>query len=452
MKQKRPVVTRIAPSPTGAFHFGTARTALYNYLFAKQHGGTFLVRFEDTDSDRSDREHESDILASLSWLGIVPDSVTRQSDRRAVYRDHINRLLKNGHAYQSEEPSKKDSSKRVTVIRYKNKSKDVSFHDTVRGTISMDVSDLGDFVIARGIDDPLYHLAVAIDDSVMKVTHVLRGDDHIANTPRQLLLIRALGFQPPAYTHIPLIHGEGGGKLSKRKGAPSVLDFKRRGYVSDAVRNALFLLGWSPVDEQELFSLEEMTRAFSLDRIQKKEALFREKKLAWFNRQYVQALPEAVIRREVVPPLVRRFPLRSFLNPRVASFVARSVREQGALFEDVRRKVRGGEYDFFFRSPLYEATLLLPDGENRKSVRKSLTTSQEILSTVPRYRGWRARALHDRLAPYAEKAGKTLVFWPLRAALSGKEKSPSPFDIMEVIGKGETMARLQAAITLLKDE
>ncbi|MDE0243431.1 MAG: glutamate--tRNA ligase family protein [Candidatus Kaiserbacteria bacterium] len=451
MKNTPPVITRIAPSPTGAFHFGTARTALYNYLFAKKHGGTFMVRFEDTDSERSDRSYESDILQSLSWLNISPDVITRQSERRSVYRGHINRLLASGHAYESREPSKKDPSQEVVVIRYKNTERNVSFKDTVRGTITIDVSDLGDFVIARSIDDPLYNLAVAVDDCVMGITHVLRGDDHITNTPRQILLMQALGYQPPSYTHIPLIHGEGGGKLSKRKGALSVLDFKRRGYVSGAVCNALFLLGWSPVDEQEVFPLEDMVQAFSLDRIQKKEALFREKKLAWFNRQYVQALPEAAIRREVMPALLRRFPFRSLLNPRVLSSIVQGVREQGTLFADVRDRIQSGDYDFFFIPPVYEPPLLIPDGEDQKQVRQSLTRVQELLATRSGYRGWDAVSTHELLLPYAEKEGKSLVFWPLRTALSGREKSPSPFDIMEVIGKKQTMARIQTALNLLRE-
>lgn len=450
--EKKHVVTRIAPSPTGAFHLGTARTALYNYLFAKKHNGTFIVRFEDTDAARSDRRYEKDILDSLAWLGIVPDMVVRQSSRIALYTNYLERLLASGDAFVSTEPSKRDPTKNVSVIRYRNREPVVSFHDTVRGEVTIDLSDLGDFVIARGMTDPLYNLAAVVDDSEMGVTHVLRGDDHIVNTPRQVALFRALGVTPPSYTHIPLIHGEQGGKLSKRKGAASVLDFKRQGYMSDAVCNTVFLLGWSPKnDEKELFSRTEQVQAFTLDGIQKKEAVFSEKKLLWFNRQYVQAMPESFIRREIIPSLLRRFPVRTVLYPRVTAVIAAAVRERGVLFGEVKADIAAGEYDFYFVQPTYEADLLIPKGCEKKEVRKQLAETGRLLSRLRTYRGWSAKETHKVLEEHAEKQGKSLVFWPLRVALSGREKSPSPFDIMEGIGKRQSIARIHRAITLLRD-
>ena len=447
----KPVVTRIAPSPTGAFHLGTARTALYNYLFAKRNGGSFLVRFEDTDTARSDRRYERNILDSLAWLGIPPDTVIRQSDRTAVYRRHISRLIADNRAYRSKEPSKRNPSEEVEVIRYRNHDSKVSFRDTVRGTITIDLSDLDDFVIARDDASPLYNLAAAIDDIDTGVTHVLRGDDHIVNTPRQIALIRSLGFDPPSYTHVPLVHGEEGGKLSKRTGAPSVLDFKAKGYASAAVCNALLLLGWSPTDDRELFSPDDMVREFSLDRIQKREARFREKKLAWFHRQHVRTAPESAVRKEIVPALVRRFPLRSRINPRAVAAVVQFVRERGLPFQEARDHIQEGAHDFFFAAPSYETDLLIPDGEDRSAVRRGLAETQSILSDLRAFRGWDAESLHHVLREHAEQRRSSLVLWPLRVALSGRKKSPGPFAIMEVIGKKRTISRIRRAIGLLRD-
>ena len=206
-----PPITRIAPSPTGTLHIGTARTALFNYLFAKRHSGSFILRFEDTDQERSEKKYEKDILSALQWLSLKPDSIVRQSDRTAVYTKYIQQLVEEEKAYLSKEVSKKDPTQEVEVVRFRNTSPNISFTDTVRGDITVDISDIGDFVIARSANDPLYHLAVVVDDMEMGITHILRGDDHIINTPRQVALLKALGGTPPSYTHIPLIHSPGGG-------------------------------------------------------------------------------------------------------------------------------------------------------------------------------------------------------------------------------------------------
>ena len=342
MPSAQSVVTRAAPSPTGFLHIGTARTALFNYLFARKNGGTFILRLEDTDRERSREAYADNIRESLSWLSLKPDIEVRQSEQSVRYRRHISRLLESGVAYLSREPSKKDPSAEVTVVRFRNAESAISFTDTVHGTVTASVGDLGDFVIARSADDPLYHLAAVIDDMESGVTHILRGDDHLANTPRQIALIRALGGTPPSYTHIPLIHSPSGGKLSKRKDAVSVLDFKNRGYLPEAVINALALLGWNPKDERELFTLEELVDAFSPEHIQKREAVFDGQKLKWFNRQYLRKADESVLRREIVPVLVSRFPLRSRLRPRSVRAVLRAVRERGVLLQEERDAVSGG--------------------------------------------------------------------------------------------------------------
>ena len=445
-----PPVTRIAPSPTGALHIGTARTALFNYLFAKKYGGSFLLRFEDTDTERSERQYEEDIRAALQWLSLEPDHIVRQSDRTAVYRKYIEQLLADGKAYLSEESSKKDPTQKVAVVRFRNPGQPVSFTDTVRGEITDDISDLGDFVIARSVDDPLYHLAVVVDDVVMGVTHILRGDDHISNTPRQIALLDALGGIRPCYTHIPLIHSPDGGKLSKRKNATAITAFRDRGYLPEAMLNALALMGWNPKNDDEVFSLSELCDLFSLEGIQKQEAVFNEKKLLWFQKQHLRRMDESRLRGEVVPSLVKRFPLRSRLFPRAVKAVLHTVREKGALLMEERLLIDGGAYDFYFTDPQYDAALLLPKGgESAQEARAGLWETYDLLQKMNAHTDWQEERIQKQVWEHAEQKGKSLILWPLRVALSGQEKSPGPFAIAAAIGKRRTARRIRSACALL---
>ena len=445
-----PPVTRIAPSPTGTLHVGTARTALFNYLFAKKHDGEFILRFEDTDRERSNKEYEDDILSALKWLSLKPDRIVRQSDRASVHAGYIQQLLKSGKAYVSKEPSKKDPTQEAEIVRFRNENPLVSFTDSVRGDITVDISDLGDFVIARSVNDPLYHLAVVVDDMDMRVTHILRGDDHIINTPRQIVLIEALGGTPPAYTHIPLIHSPSGGKLSKRKDATAVTEFKERGYATEAIVNALALMGWSPKSDDEVFSLEELTGLFTLEGIQKKEAIFNEKKLLWFHKQHMQRLNEGLLRKELVPTLVKRFPVQSRLRPRSIKTLLHNAREQGELFKKTREDIVSGTYDFYFTSPAYEPILLLPKSEKNQEVLiqevlRELRTTRDLLGKLGAYTKWDEEHIQKQVWAHAEEKGKSIVLWPLRVALSGRDKSPGPFTIAQAIGKKQTMRRIQKA-------
>ena len=271
----------MAPSPTGNFHVGSVRTALFNFLFARKNTGKFILRIEDTDKQRSKKEFEDDILKSLKWLGLKYDECYRQSERGEVYKSYIKKMLENGTAFESEEEEKK-------VIRFKNPNKKVKFNDLVRGEIEFDTTELKDFVIAKSVDEPLYHLAVVIDDFESGITHVIRGEDHISNTPRQILIQEAIGATRPIYAHLPLILAPDRSKLSKRKHGESVsLDYYRnKGYSPEAIINYLALLGWNPGTEQEIFTLDELIKVFDLSRVHKGGAIFDEKKLAWVNRQH----------------------------------------------------------------------------------------------------------------------------------------------------------------------
>jgi len=276
MNQK--IITRFPPSPTGNFHVGSARTALFNFLFARKNNGKFILRIEDTDKTRSKKEFEDNIFESLEWLGLKYDEFYRQSDRGKIHRTYIEKMLDDGSIYEAEDK----------IIRFKNPNKKVKFNDLVRGEIEFDTTELKDFIIAKSVDEPLYHLAVVIDDFESNITHVIRGEDHISNTPRQILIQEAIGAPRPIYAHLPLILAPDRSKLSKRKHGESVsLDYYRnKGYSPEAMINYLALLGWNPGTEQEIFTLPELINVFDFSRVHKGGAIFDEKKLAWMNRKH----------------------------------------------------------------------------------------------------------------------------------------------------------------------
>ncbi len=283
MSQK--IITRFAPSPTGPMHIGNVRTALFNYLYAKQNGGDFLVRVEDTDRTRSKKEYEASMFESLEWLGLKRSGeLWHQSERTGIYKKYLERLMGEGKAYLSQESEGENKE----VVRFKNPNKLVTFEDLVRGTVEFNTTELGDFIIAKNLEEPLYHLAVVIDDFESGITHVIRGEDHISNTPRQILLQEAIGATRPLYAHLPLILASDRSKLSKRKHGESVsLDYYRnKGYSPMAIINYLALLGWNPGTNQEIFTLDELIKIFDFSRVHKGGAIFDEKKLAWVNRKH----------------------------------------------------------------------------------------------------------------------------------------------------------------------
>ncbi|MCR4310947.1 MAG: glutamate--tRNA ligase, partial [Candidatus Taylorbacteria bacterium] len=368
-KTEKKVVTRFPPSPTGKMQLGNARTALFNYLFAKHYGGSFLFRFEDTDRERSKVEYESDILESMKWLGLKADNDTpwHQSERSDIYRSYLKKLVDTGHAYVSKEadqPQKTDASytahkqegeRRAEVIRFKNPNKSITFTDLIRGDITFDTTELGDFVIAKSMEEPIYHLAVVVDDAEMGITHVIRGEDGISNTPRQILIQEALGFSRPTYAHLPLILAPDRTKLSKRKGAIPVSEYRASGYLSEAVVNYLALLGWNPGDDRELFSLEELVHEFDLAKVQKSGAIFNVEKLKWFNKEY--------LKKEGVggsADVLSIFP-ESFLagkSERQKETLANIVFDRISVQADLSTMKESGEFSYLFTDPAYDRSAL----------------------------------------------------------------------------------------------
>src|SRR3989338_40890 len=281
------VRVRFPPSPTGYCHVGTARMAIVNYLFARKHGGRIIFRSEETDRERSSQEFEDDIKESIKWLGLDWDEFYRQSERTEIYRKEIHRLIADGKAFVSQEDSKKEPGKNVSVIRLRNPGETIEFDDVIRGKITFNTEELRDFVIARAEDDPLYHLAVVVDDAEMKISHVIRGEDHISNTPKQILIYEALGYPVPLFAHLPLILGSDRSKLSKRHGGTATLDYKKE-YLPEALINFLGSLGYN--FSKEIISKDEMIGEFELSKVHKSGAIFDVKKLNWINSQYIKRL------------------------------------------------------------------------------------------------------------------------------------------------------------------
>jgi len=441
----KPVITRIPPSPTGHLHIGTARTALFNYLFSKHHSGKMVFRSEDTDKARSTKEYEDEIIEGLTWLGLTWDNevIVRQSQRAPIYRTYLEKMIEAGSAYLSKEESKNIPGQMVTVVRLKNPNKTIVFNDLIRGDISFDTTELGDIVIARSIDDALYHFTVVVDDFEMGVTHVLRGDDHISNTPRQILIQEAIGAPRPIYAHLPLILATDRSKMSKRHGAVALNEYRKAGYVKEAIINYLALLGWNPGTDQELFTLDELATAFDTDGIHKAGAVFDIKKFDWFNKEYLNKLSEA----EYVEYIKTDFPerlssLSQFSDERFQKLLP-TIRERVSTRREFHDQAEEGEYDFAFTTPEYETGVL--QWKNDDSVKAALPRLQKASEILSEADFSSVESLKSSLWAYAEEVGKGELLWPLRVALSGRKQSPDPFTLAFIVGKEETLARLEIA-------
>lgn len=437
------IVTRIPPSPTGHLHIGTARTALFNFLYAKQNGGKVVFRSEDTDRARSKIEYEEEIIRDLNWLGITWNNqeILRQSERANTYRKYLEKLISGGEAYLSTEESKAEPGKQVTVVRLKNPGRDITFHDAVRGDITFNTAELGDIVIARDLDDALYHFTVVIDDYEMGVTHVIRGDDHISNTPRQILIQEALGFPRPIYAHIPLILAPDRSKMSKRHGTVAVADYRAGGYTREALINYIALLGWNPGTDQEMFTLSELIEKFKLEQVQKGGAVFDIAKLNWFNREYLKRYSD----NDFINYLAADTNFPTQLNNQQNRLVrlAPSLKERFTTRQAIIAELVAGNYDFCFSAPEYPSDWLLPKADyDKKQISAHLMAVSQLLSANDFSD---IEKIKTAVWAYAEAAGKGNVLGPMRIALSGKKQSPDPFTIAWIIGKEETVARLKTA-------
>ncbi len=454
------VKVRFAPSPTGYLHVGGARTALYNWLLARQQGGTFVLRIEDTDRERSTEGAIEQILDSLRWLELDWDEGPhRQSERAERYAEHLAALLESGAAYwdvataedvkRAKEgsggagyrgtPVAENTEGAAVRLRVPDEGETV-VNDVIRGAAGFENRLIDDFVIARSDRSPLYNFAVAVDDLEMGITHVVRGDDHLSNTPRQLLLLAALGAEPPVYAHLPLLYGPDGKPLSKRHGAVSVQEFRDAGYLPEAVRNYLALLGWGYDETTTFFDTGELIEHFRLERVSRSPAVFDEQKLRWMNGQYLRRMP--------VPELAQR--VRDYLrmrglpgadDPRLEQAVA-AVQEKIATLGEFS-SLAGFAFAPLEVDPTAWEKVMAKDG-----AAGTLAKVREALEEVePFEEAGIERALRSVAQELDAKPGK--VFQPLRVAITGKTVSAGVFESCALLGKQETLARIDASLARL---
>ena len=483
--QNQNIRVRFPPSPTGFLHVGNARTALFNYLFAKKYGGQFVLRIEDTDVERSKKEFEEDIIVGLKWLGIEwnegvgaggPHASYHQSERTEIYKKYLNRLIENGNAYycfcssdeleaqknylmsQGLPPKysgkcasikKETALERVAkgephIIRLRVPTKEVVFNDLIKGKIEFDSGLMGDIPIAKDIDSPLYNFAVVVDDEEMKITHVIRGEDHISNTPKQIIIQEMLGFSRPIYGHLPLLLGPDKSKLSKRHGALSVTDYKKIGYLSSALVNFIALLGWNPGSDRELFSLADLEKEFDIKKVNTSGAVFNVQKLDWFNVQYIKQTPDDELTRMCLPYLGEAGFTDEKTDMKWIEKIIGLEKERIKKLSDIAPLV-----DFFFALPDYPAELLVWAKSDKPKILANLKESQKELENLPADQ-FSADNIKNIFSKIAAQSSNGEVYWPVRVALSGKAASLGPLEIADALGKEKTMERMARAIKKLE--
>jgi len=454
--------TRFAPSPTGYLHIGGARTALYNWLFAKKNNGKFLLRVEDTDLERSTDDSVSQILSSMKWLGLEPDEKpVFQSERIDIYDQYINVLIKDGHAYKcfcskeqleiSRNEQKKKNlkprydgrcrdanqklrSKEPYVVRFKNPlTGDVNFIDSIRGKVTFNNKELDDLVIQRSDRSPTYNFAVVIDDHDMGITHVIRGDDHINNTPRQINIMKALKFDIPSYAHLPMILGQDGARLSKRHGAEGVMDYRDGGFLSDALINYLVRLGWSHGD-QEIFSKNELTNLFSLEKIHQSPANFDQKKLFWVNQQWLKN-----ISLDDIVPLLTPFLINIGMEPNNKDLVlsiAEVMKDRSSTLEEISNKS-----EFIFSRPSFYDQ----DAQKKFFGEDILEIFSNIENSLLALKDWSNESIQEAVKLVADNMDHKLISiaQPIRIAMTGSIISPGIGETLFLLGKKETIVRIK---------
>lgn len=461
-------IVRFPPSPTGLFHIGNARTFLFNYIFAKQNNGQIVFRLEDTDKERSKEEYAEDIIENLKWLGIEPDFSTtvKQSERTEVYKKYIEKLITEGKAYFAEERNSEEREAHSTssgqVIRFKNPNKKIKFNDLIRGDIEFDTTELKDFVIAKSVEEPIYHLAVVVDDFEMGVTHILRGDDGISNTPRQILIQEAIGAPRPIYAHLPMMLAPDQTKLSKRKHGEqvSVSFYRKAGYLPEAVINFLAMVGWNPGTEEELFNMEELIKVFDISKVQKKGGIFNIEKLDWLNKAYILKQSKAV-QIENLKKQITNTKFKASEKLEDGEFIEKFLKiilERIHKWGEVSAVLEAGEFDYLFEKPLLDKTKITWKTQTTEKAKENLEKVLEILKTtspltplLAKERGTEEKniSIKNEIMELAEKEGKGEVLWPLRYVLSGKEKSPDPFTLIDILGTTECQSRITSALKIL---
>ena len=482
------VRVRFAPSPTGYLHIGGARTALFNWLFARKMGGKLILRIEDTDTERLKEDSVSQILTSLKWLGLNWDEGPEvggnvgpyyQSERRGLYAKYAQQLLDEGKAYYcfctpadlEAEREKQRAAKQP--FRYGRTCRDIdpaeakrraaagepysvrikipvdgsiTVHDLIHGDVTFNMDQFDDFVIVKSNGMPTYNFAVVVDDHLMGMTHVLRAEEHLSNTPKQLLIYEALGWEPPKFGHMPMILAPDRSKLSKRHGATSVEEFRDQGYLPQAIINYLTLLGWGPGDEREIFSLEETIKLFELEQMSKKAAVYDTKKLTWMNGQYLSELPL----EKILPEAEKFFIKDGFVTE---EWLANNREYFNRLVDTVRVRVKtlqevADASDYFFK----DVTSYDEKGVAKHFKPEAAELLEKCIAAIEAddvYDLASTEAAYNKIAADNGLAlGK--VIHPTRLALTGRTVSPGMFDVMVLLGKEKTLARMRKAVEYIK--
>ena len=423
---------RFAPSPTGNVHIGNMRAAIYNWLFARHHGGAFLLRVEDTDRERSTPEAVKTVLDAMDWLGLnVDEEPMYQSTQRDAHLAAAEKLLATGHAYKLD----KGETGKGEATLFKMPGRDMIFRDLIKGELRKDAAHMQDFVIVRSDGNPVFHLANVVDDVAQRVTHVIRGDDHVENTFRHVALFEALGAPVPTYAHLPMIVNAQGKPYSKRDGAAFVGDFQQQGYLAGALFNYLVLLGWSPGDDREVMSRDELVRDFALDRVQGKPAQFDMKKFLWMNNEYIQRVPAS----EWTSRFRAAFP--EVIDTAYLEKVIELMKPRVKVWSDVAAAA------YFFR----DAFPVDDDAVNKRL--RSPGASELVTAIQEKYASLSscdAASLEVALRELAEARGlkPADLIHPVRVAVSGQPGGPSLFHMLEVIGRERVLERLRRAVAL----
>ncbi len=423
------VRVRFAPSPTGFLHIGSARSALFNWLFAHHEKGSFLLRIEDTDKARSKDEFLEEILESLKWLGMEPDEpLVFQSERLDLYKKTAERLLKEDKAYKEE-----------NAIRFKMPKKKIKFNDICRGEIEFDSEVLKDEILIKSNGFPAYNFACVIDDADMKITHVVRGDDHISNTPKQIAIYEALAYPMPNFAHIPLIMGPDGGRLSKRHGATSIMEYKEMGYLSDTLVNFLALMGWAPAGDREILPVKDIIKEFTLEKVNKTSAIFNIDKLNWLNGQYIKDKDPKELLELLVPFLKKDGIIGEDFNREKMLRLIELYKVRMKTLTDFTGHVKVFYTDKVDRDPEAVKKHL----ENEKSRANLLEWKKRLAKTTPFLKDNIEKSCRNTAAELHIKPAE--LIHPARVAISGTTAGAGLFEMMEILGKETVFQRIDEA-------
>jgi len=433
-----PIRVRFAPSPTGRLHIGGARTTLFNYLYAQKYQGIFVLRIEDTDLARNEKVFEENIFECMEWMGIKPDEVYRQSDRLPLYKEYADKLAAAGLTYEQDG---------AIFFRMPTEDRPIIVHDLIRGDVEFHSKDFDDLVIYKKDGMPTFHFANVIDDLDMKISHVIRGEEHLSNTPKHILLFDALGETSPTYAHIPLILNEDRTKMSKRTGDTALSEYISQGYIREAIINFLVLLGWAPpanadgTPPSEFLTLDELIEKFDLSRVQKAGAVFNIKQLNHINHHYLarKSLDEYI---ELAEPFLGVMAGTAKQSPDLLRKALKLIQDRAETLSSIPSLI-----DYFFTLPDYDGKILVFRKSSPEQTAKGLDTALKVLEAIDAS-SWEEGKLKQILdeAMAAEGLMPGDLFWPVRVALSGNEASPSPTELLDALGQEESLKRIKLAI------